>query len=280
MRVRQSTFTKDCLRSMQYYLEAPAVYHGGSKRAIGTGYHAGLEYLYGHRMEHGHDASVGNEVRWAATEAFHNEVERAGENFNWDKDFPDAESCLTVMDSMLVAYLTGTLEDGSPIRWPLDWKVLGVEMDVSLPFYGEHTKGGSMDLVLEDPNGYIIGVDHKTAGKMWDRYKHTPRKNLQASWYTGALMEMFPDAPGHRFVFDIITYAGKFERRIADATPAHVKAAEDKAIQVVSLYEGMRANGMDLPANPASTLCSARYCDFFGTKENPICPHGAVLDSE
>jgi hypothetical protein len=135
-----------------------------------------------------------------------------------------------------------------------------------------HTRSGTMDLVLIDPFGAVIGVDHKTAGRMWPAGKEHPRKNNQASWYVGALKEMFPQAPAYRFCFDVMTYAGKFDRRVVEPSDDHIKAVEAKATQVATLYSWARAGGLDLPANPGSNLCSDKYCDFW-----TLCPHGEVL---
>jgi hypothetical protein len=165
--------------------------------------------------------------------------------------------------------------------WPAEWAVLGVEVDqlVALPDLAPHTAKLGADLVLVDPNGWVVLVDHKTAGKAWAEGKHHPRKNDQASLYTHLARQVWPDAPGHRFVFDIITLPGaksgpKFERRISDPQPAHEAAVVKKAKDFASLYEIVHVqHGLDLPANPASTLCNPKWCDFFDG-----CPHGASLD--
>ena len=107
---------------------------------------------------------------------------------------------------------------------------------------------------------------------MWPAGKEHPRKNNQAAWYVSALQQIFPDAPGYRFCFDIITYAGKFDRRMVDPEPRHIEAVDAKALQVATVYRTLRAVGTDLPANPSSNLCSEKYCDFW-----TICPHGANL---
>jgi hypothetical protein len=276
MRVRQSTlgdFDK-CARAMQYSIESP-VYHGGVARAIGTAYHAGLEFAYNNLRAN----DVWPDVRMAIIEAIERfdrtaalepsheseKTKRKG-TFKWDDAFPDAATAHATIAHMLESYW------GDPdCRWP--WPVLGTELGFSLPFWGDHTRNGSIDLVLEDPNGWIVGVDHKTAGKGWNFNKHHARKQNQAPWYVAALRELFPDAPGYRFFFDIMTYKGKFDRREAVVSPEHIAAVDTKAVQVVTLYEGMRAGGFDLPANPASNLCSPKYCDHWD-----ICPHGAVLD--
>lgn len=269
MRIRQSLLGSfdACPRRFQYSLESPPdVYHSGIVRAVGTAYHAGLEYYYMTTLVGRADHPSLAEVQDMARSTLLDEIERAGENFIWDDKFPlvdDADECI---GSMLMHYF----EDGH--AWPSDWEVLGVEEKFTLPYFN-YELAGTIDLVLRDPNGWICGVDHKTAGRRWDQYKHHPRKNNQAPFYVGALAELYPDAPGHRFVFDVMTYKGEFERRISDPTPAHVEAVKAKALQVAALYEGLRAAGMDLPVNPSSTLCSKRYCDWWS-----VCSSGAILD--
>ncbi len=273
MRVRQSILgnADSCLRKMQFSLE-DSTYHSGIVRAVGTAYHAGLESYYLDQSELGprrpteFDVIELGPILTAAHQSLNGEIQRAGDAFVWDEKFPTLQDAIDTIDFMLATYFT----EGH--QWPSSWKVLGVEQSFQLPF-GDHMRIGTMDLVLQDPNDWVYGVDHKTAGRMWDQYKHLPRKNNQAPFYVAALQELYPDAPGHRFVFDVMTYKGKFERRVSDPTPGHVQAVLDKALQVATLYEGMKSAGIDLPANPSSNLCSPRYCDYW-----TVCPHGQVLD--
>lgn len=269
--IRQSTLgnADACLRRMQYDIETPpGEYHTGSKRAIGTAYHAGLELYYRRRKAGEDKPNALYDFVKAGIEAFDDEAEHAGEFFLWDaEDFPDRDSCVEVIGRCITNYFEGEF------YWPPEFEVVDIEIPFELPA-GPHTlKSGGIDLVLRDPVGYIIGDDHKTAGKMWDQYKHTPRKNNQASLYTHALKALYPDAIGYRFVFSVMTYRGVFARRISDPRPDHINAVLAKVGQVASLYEGMRANGLELPANPSSNLCSPKYCDFWD-----VCPHGRALD--
>lgn len=282
MKVRQSTLTSadKCLRALQYDLEVP-VYHGGSMRALGTAYHYGNELYYlGERdRDKIHAGAIAEFDRCVALEPSHeSEKSKQAGTFRWDETVPDRQ---TAVDSLIYLLDVYQLEHA----WPIDdrhpdakirpghFGVLGVETGFSLPFWGEHTRNGSIDLALQDEHGGVIGVDHKTAGKMWPQGKEHARKQNQAPWYVRALQELFPGAPYYRFVYDIISLKGKFERRISDPTAAHIAAVDKKAIQVVSLYEGMRSAGLDLPANPASTLCNPKWCDHF-----TICEYGSALE--
>lgn len=263
--MRQSTFTKDCLRAMQYSIEDPT-YRSGIVRAVGTAYHAGLEGHYRARMDQLERTTFIHDAQVDALASLNGEIERAGEHFTWDEKFPDARAAQDSVCDMLEHYF----HDGR--EWPADWTVLGVELSFELPWWGEHTAIGTTDLVLQAPNGWVVGVDHKTGAKAWPKDKEHPRKNHQACWYTGALKRLFPDAPGWHYVFDVMTYKGGWQRLPSYPTDEHIQAANDKAMSVLALYAGMRNNGMELPTNPSSTLCSERYCDFFST-----CPSGSAL---
>lgn len=289
MRVRQSTLGEfdKCARSLQYSLESN-VYHGGVVRAIGTAYHAGLEFAYNAKI--GTPTTLGSDTfpelvdiighamdvftatsKMAPSHA--SEFDKQAGTFLWDDKFPTEIEAFDAIDRMLRAYF---MNPEAP--WPADWRILATEQSFHLPLWNGHTKDGSMDLVLVDPNGWIVGEDHKTAGKKWPHDKHVARKGAQSPWYMSALMELYPDAPGYRFFYDIMTYGGPrsepfFERREVTITAEHIAAVEAKALSVVTLVEGMRAAGVDLPGNPSSTLCNKKWCDHWS-----ICPHGAALD--
>lgn len=281
MRVSQSGVDKfsDCALAFQYSIENP-VYYGGSVRAVGTAYHAGLEAAYPHRDQLGAFPPLDQIIK-VAREAFKFEVAEAGDSFVWDEDIPDETEAFRRIDGMLTHYFTFEGPDG-PLPWPADFEVVGVEIPWEFDHAGVTITSRGIDLVLRDPNGWIIGVDHKTTkGKMWDQFKHHPRKKAQAPLYVWAMRQLYPDAPGHRFFYDIITPPGKrettlpkFERRCADCTDAQIAAALARVKAAAAMYEGYRSVGADLPANPGSTLCSRRYCDYF-----PVCPFGAVLDT-
>ena len=279
MKVRQSTLGDfdTCGRRMQYSIESP-IYHGGIGRAIGTAYHFGLEWAYNAELQNG----VWPDVRMACIEAaeclqrtvdlepsHESEQSKQRGEFKWDDTHPDFDSAYETLERMLHAYWADP-----DAHWQAPWKVLATEQGFSQELWNGHTRDGSIDLVGLDPDGFIFGEDHKTAGKnKWAYNKHHARKQNQAPWYVAALMRMYPDAPGYRFFFDIMTHKGVFERRETIVTPAHIEAVEQKALQVVTLFEGMRSAGLDMPANPASNLCSPKFCDHWD-----ICPYGQALE--
>lgn len=275
MKVHQSLHN-DCLRAMQYNIEIP-VYHGGSVRAAGTGYHKGLELRYVARRDGQPLPTVDECVEAAIVEfdqvsegapSHSSEHDRQPGEFKWNARLPDRASAHEVIERMVRAYF----DDGH--EWPMDYQVLGVECSFNLPWWGEHRRGGQVDLVLLEPSNWILVDDQKTGSKnRWPKGKESPRKNLQSPWYFKAAQELFPGHDGYRLCFSIMLHNGTFERREATPTVEQIEAAEDVLGQTVALYEVLRANDMDLPANPGSNLCSAEWCDWYES----VCPHGARL---
>lgn len=289
MRLSQSVLSSagDCQRKAQYTLDRPAWAQrvGSAPRAVGTGFHAGLELYYQAR----HDDMIGVGPGPGILPTLDDCVGRAIEIFNtsmttdlyddtpidaflWDDKIPDIETAHQYITAMVTAYW--------PHHWPDDWQVLAVELHGTRadPYIGADVKIGA-DLVLVDPNNWLVGVDFKTAGRRWQEGKEHPRKNVQAPFYLRLLRQIFPGHAGYRFVFDVMTYPNKsgecvFERRISDPTPLHEQAVADNAKAFVNLYQTIHVEqGLDLPVNPASTLCSARWCDMWSG-----CPSGAALN--
>lgn len=273
-----------CLRSLQYQLERPAWVKrvAGAERAVGTGYHAGLELYYRERIGAPGllpdlEAMITEGVRVFDVSTEIDLYDNTPvEVFKWSDRVPDAAKAHDLIAQMLTFYVA------EGWVYPPDWTVLDVEADYTVRFpapYDHHEGKLGADLILIDPAGWIVQVDHKTAGKAWDVSKHKPRKNNQASLYTELARIVWPEAPGFRFVFDVICYPNtkgeiKFERRISDPDSEHGHAVIKKAADLVDLWKAASELGIDLPANPASTLCNPKWCDFFEG-----CPHGAALDT-
>lgn len=287
MRVHQSLLD-DCFRRMQYKLETPG-YYGGSVRAMGSGYHKGIEVYYLDRQSDGFylptNCPIGrtnlDELITVARDEFERIVEgrntshvseegRERSGFVWNKKVPDLETGFELLEVMLNAYFDP--DEGGV--WPADWDVLGVERFFELPWTERHTRGGSIDLILHHPEtDTVVGDDQKTTGKRWNEGKEKPRKNAQAGWYSWAIREMFPGHAWYKSTFSVMTYTGKFERRESNPNEAQINQTAVLLHETAAAYEVLRANDMDMPANPSSTLCSPEYCDYFS-----ICPFGSVVD--
>jgi hypothetical protein len=234
------------------FARTPQPYHTGEARAVGTAYHAGLEGFYA-------NTSVSKKmVIGTALHAFDSEVFNAGCEFKWESTREEAEQRIV---SMLNAYF-----DGGHF-WPSTYKVLGTEWEFNSPLDNGWVEHGTIDLILLGPDGYTYIVDHKTAGRMWSDSKADARKQNQAPMYTDAVRREF-NTDKTVFTFDVMTYAGKFRRFVSAVTPAHIEAVRRKALQVAALFD----SGLELPGNPASNLCDARWCDFYD-----VCEFGAAL---
>jgi hypothetical protein len=270
-----------CLLSFQYGLDKPSWYKatGGADRAVGTGVHAGLELYYEERRTVPGLLPNLDEMIAKAIEIFDISTEldlydnTPIEVFKWSEKVPDKAHAHDMIRQLLTAYVTERW------YWPLEFGVFATELNVTAVMGGRRYKLGA-DLALVDTANYLLLVDHKTAGKAWDQNKHVPRKQNQAPLYTAAARELYGNQfAGVRFVFDIIQFPGaktpvRFDRRISDPTPAHEAAVVKKAEDLVELYQEVHVRlGRDLPANPASTLCNPKWCDYFDG-----CPHGAALD--
>lgn len=256
--MRQSTLgTADvCLKRLEYYLDPSIPYVTGEARVVGTAYHAGLEHFYA-RSQTGTPTS-------AAREAFELEAEFVAD---WDGN---PEAAWARVEGMLAAYF------GGECYWPDEYEVVGTEVEFLLPAErpGWALKG-AIDLVLLDPAGWYVIVDHKTAGKPWRKGKESARSTNQPDWYlhlwpriAHALgLEQRPAA----FVFDVMTYDGRFTRVPAPRTEATVAAIRAKANVVMALIEC----GGPYPPNTQSFLCDARWCDWWDR-----CPWGAAMDAD
>jgi len=281
-----------CLRSLQYSIQGPpdGIKGSGISRELGTGYHAGLELFYADVKDG--KVRLPSNIDW--TKYFDHAVDEMElsisevpeEHFIWSEKIPDKDRAFEILEVMLHAYF----DPDSPKYWPVmpitssdtspRWSVIGTEVSFiwadrslnSLVTGEMGERGGTLDLLLRAPDGGLVAVDHKTAGRAWDRNKHHPRKNNQAPWYVAWLKHEYPDAPYHRFCFDIMTYTGKFERRISDPDERHIEAIGQKAVALRRVLD-IIDQGFDLPTNPASTLCSPLYCDHWR-----YCSSGAAAE--
>lgn len=260
--------SEKCLRALQYKFTRRKARTESPPLLIGNGYHKGLETKYLNP-----DATLTECVEAGHLEMYAL-IEQA-DHVKWTAKFADAASCEAPIEHMLTAYW----DQQCNLVEHHGWTVLAVESDWRTPDAELVTPDGEMvervvkcDLVLQSPEGWVYGVDHKSASKMWDRYKHLPRVNNQAPFYMPGIQAQHPDAPGHGFMFDIMTLAGKFERRISPVELRHVEATNAKARQVLSLIS-LIESGMEMPANTSGNLCKPAYCDWFD-----VCPHGAALE--
>lgn len=260
---RISTADK-CLTALEYSLDRRIPYVTDQTRAIGTAYHAGLEAFYSARPE---------EMMADANEKLQAESETPG--FAWDEG-SGLDDAWLIVEGMLHTYLA------DECWWPDDHTVLGVEVEMLAPLRRGWVRRGYTDLVLEHEyeempedsfdavtRKELILVDHKSARKPWKRHKESWRQTPQPSWYVDLALECFPGYDRYRFVFDVMTLDGKFERREAPVSHASIEGTRGKAHRVCDLID----QGGPYPPNVGSFLCSEKWCDWWS-----ICPFGAAFD--
>lgn len=264
--IHQSTIGQadTCHKRLEFDLDPSIGYTNGSQRAVGTGYHAALELYYENDGSVTRDAMLS-----AAIAAFDREVELTPEeNWSWDEKAPDRDTALGLMGTMICAYVDGAH------AWPLDeFKVLYTEATIILPLHGDWVVRGTLDLVLEDSNGWHVLVDHKTANRPWAKDKHLPAKTNQPSWYQKWWPQTYAithggEIPQAHFVFDVMTYDGNFKRIPAPRRPLDLEIVVEKAELVTDLID---RGGPFLP-NTQSFLCSEKWCDHWFR-----CPFGARM---
>lgn len=290
MKISQSLLSQadKCGLALQFTLDTPVGFKRTTSgpRAGGTGYHAGLQHAYEHRQVCGSFPPLRNTLE-IGVQSFLSELKwdhytnTKVEKVLWDDKVPDEATGIALVRAMLMEYFEGKNAEGLNHYWPMDWEIVAIEHPFKLDaLEGLQLTSHGIDLVVRSPDGTtLVGEDHKTAGKSWDQGKATPRKNNQAPMMTWAMRQIWPNEQHYRFCFGVMVYGlkggPKFDRKISDPSAAHEAAVVKKAQDVAFLYETIHLKaGMDLPANPASTLCNPKWCDYF-----EVCPHGRVLDT-
>lgn len=266
-----------CLRRAGYRMTQPRA-PKGEVQICGNGYHSGLEHYYAWRKEQqdNYVPSIAWED-WPAPPAFLvdacYEAVRAGiETELVDSDgnqievewVTSFEETVQRAQLMVHAYLSGGH------YWPAEWKILDIEVGYNLPLAIEGwAEVGVIDLVVYNTvTGQTIVEDHKSAGKKWKKGKESPRATNQPAMYDHgweAATGVKPDA----ISFAVMTYDGVFERRIVPITEADRALVATKERVMLPLLKQHVDNGLELPGNTSSFLCSEKWCDWWG-----ICDFG------
>lgn len=269
--LRQSTIgTADtCLQRLEYDLDPSVPYGTGEGRANGTAYHAGLEWYYKTRKDHGiviPDPDDRLNMGEFVVSVYDEEIAKGGDAFRWDTD---RDQALAKVFKMLDAYFDGEC------YWPDEYEVHGVETTFMMPLRGipygrsDWVVKGTIDLVLKDPLGWLVVVDHKTAKRPWKKGKESHRSTNQPPWYTHWVRKLM-DQQEVAFVFDVMTYGCQFERRPTTVEQCHIDGVLKKAELVTGLIE----QGGPYPPNTSSFLCSNQWCDHWDR-----CPFGESFDT-
>lgn len=262
--LRQSTIgTADtCLHRLEYDLDPNVAYSTGETRAVGTAYHRALECYYRDRQAGGPVKPTEEQTARYLVEAFDSfDLEAQSPGFVWQDGAPAAKSKI---DRMLLSYFA------NDCYWPDGYEVLGVEYTFLYELKPGWAVKGTTDLILRDPNGWVIIVDHKSAKRKWKKGKEGRDSTNQPAWYQHYVGRLF-ETDSVAFVFDIMTYDGEFERRPADVDEAWIHGVLAKAYTLTNLITA----GGPFPPNTSSFLCDARWCDYWAR-----CPWGAVFHGQ
>lgn len=275
--LRQSTIgTADtCLQRLEYDLDPSIPYGTGEGRANGTAYHAGLQWYYDRRQSQGFFIPLTRDLMAMhdfVEATYDDEIRKGGESFRWDTD---RDTALAKVFKLVDTYLA------NEHYWPAEYEVVGVEITFMMPLEGRFPLNeqledsanvwvvkGTIDLVLRDPNGWLVVVDHKTAKRPWKKGKESHRSTNQPAWYVHWLRQLKAQQEV-AFVFDVMTYGGVFERRPTMVEQCHIDGVLKKAELVTRLIE----QGGPYPPNVSSFLCSVQWCDHWNR-----CPFGGSFD--
>lgn len=263
-----------CGRRGQYYQQKiiPTVTTVGL--GLGGAWHTAMETYQQSRMYYGdnllklmpHDMLVENLFQ-IAMGAFSEEAN--GDDFLWGK----GESVGEVAER-LHRMVSKWASDFS-YQWMSEgYSPVATEEEVVVELGSEHhVMRGYIDLILETPQG-IIGVDHKTAGRAWGGAKAAgdPRKLIQAPLYAEAWLRQTGQSLDW-FCYDVMTYAGKFQRVWVNVKTAVRAPFIERWNEVSELIHAYDSTGAALPTNPSNNLCSEKWCSFWS-----ICPMGDALD--
>lgn len=257
-----------CLRRLQYNIGPDSRRTTSTSSAIGTAYHYAMELYYNDRKVLGYyepPAGVVASYIEAALDLFDDIVD----GVNGEEYIPDPvkhDQAKAIIGLMVSEYFA------NKYYWPDGYTVIDTEFTFRLPPLdgtGSWERAGTIDLILLDPNSWYIAVDHKTAGRKWQKNKHLPRKLPQGGFYVDVLCELY-GTEQVTFVYDIITHKGEFERRGAHRTTVDREKVRQK-IQLVTQMGDLALRGMEMPPNTASDLCKRDFCSYW-----EVCPFGAA----
>jgi len=295
--MRQSLISTamQCGQKLKYAIDPNIPYGNGVSRAIGTGFHAGLELYYNTRKETGdvHLLYMLDEFQECATEAFKHELEIT-DDFNWIYQPKTASEDEVILDKfMSIAFINRMLEYyfKEECYWDENYEVLAVEHTFKLDWESgvpNWELGGTMDLNLRDNYGNIYIVDHKTTKKPPRSDKFSAHKTPQASYYINAVRHMLgnPDAE-ITFVYDVIAVEiDKILKKPVRGNKPPVKPfwriheeRDKEQVEATMLTAKLVALAVDQGGpffpNTESFLCSEAYCDHWVR-----CPFGRTQHKE
>jgi putative RecB family exonuclease len=219
----------------RYVLGRPAE-RIGSSLPFGSALHKSLERYY-RSYAQGHIEELGL-LQELFCEVFSQQLSDKKALIVFGKTVPDADSAIVMGRAMLEAFYASIDLAG--------WRVIDVELPLSAQLYtdaGQTTEFklvGCIDLLLEDPNGNLIVVDHKTAARA--KSQADVDADLQITTYSYLLA-------ANRYVFPTAPVRGRFDvlRKLKVPKLEHyhtVRCAEDRkrlAKIAVGVLQGIEA---------------------------------------
>lgn len=109
-------------------------------------------------------------------------------------DFPPNAYC-----DLGQKYYDGGLTYFNEFQGFAGYEVLGVELEFTVPLFGEYKFHGFIDLLLRDPNGKIVVIDHKS--HIFKNKRETEHYSLQLILYCLYVKEKYGEYPD-RVVFN------------------------------------------------------------------------------
>lgn len=279
-----------CGRRGQYYHDPDIPGQTTLGLALGSAWHHAMETYGTARLQLG-DQTVGALIPEDLANLYpmmvgHLEASIHRDDFVWPEEVNDpaqpeitAETARTEAHDRLYTMLHAWSSEPSYQWMDGTTPIEAVEQEVRVELDSPHHQfRGFIDSVYRAPTYGPIGVDFKTAGRAWSHQKDglgkgdgNPRKLVQAPLYAEAWLRLTGEEMNW-FAYDVMTYAGKFERVFVDVNAQVRDTFIRRWREVSSAIHLYGDNGMDMPHNPDHMLCSPKWCSYWD-----ICDLGEGL---
>jgi RecB family exonuclease len=265
-----------CLRRGQYYMDPDIGRTYNQFALLGRAWHIGMEAYYGARKD---DPGLmlnmsGEQIEWRMQAIVLGYI---ADTWEHDPDFAFSENASTLrsIDEVSNAAIQMTeswaLQRKTGMEWESDYRILATEAHITLSM-DWHLFRGVIDLVMDHPEMGVVITDHKTGARMWNKTKMDARRLTQAPLYAEAWYRTTGQDPTWA-TYDLMLHSGQFVRVWVPVAQEVRAYTVGRWHDLADLYAQYRSEGTDLPMNPTSPLCQAKYCNYWD-----ICPSGAALD--
>jgi hypothetical protein len=246
----------DEISAAGYRLRTGLSSHVGA--AVGTGVHAAAAYSLHVRLQSGGSLGRDADAEEQGILAFRDRA--AAEMVDWDGTTPDSNTAEAQIRRMSRAWRRSEAAESNPLQ---------VEERLEAEFAPGWRVSGQLDLLAGDPDQIVRdtktgtrrranGVQYGAYGMIWRAWGYRPKGVIEDYLQRVALAKEQPPVQSHpidivlaqREAFEVLeavrTATAEFERRLANPN-------------------GRPPEGAFRP-NPASALCSARFCPAWGTE--------------